>query len=225
MRIELSDKCDLSHIREAVMDSEKMKIKLLPSKKWLEFSWEEIRFLMHETATYVLPTTELLDFLSEEIEGYMTVEIGAGNGFIGRNLHIPMTDSMQQKYDKKTVELYRLLKQPLIRYPRDVIKMDALSAVRRFHPECVLACYVTHLYGTGGETGNYKGVDFKRLLNQVKKLILVGNSATHRDNPLMDLPHREIYLPGLITRGGISGDSSISGSDHFLNKIFIWDNQ
>ena len=201
-------------IRQSVMDG--WKIKVLPAEDWRKFSDPEIKTLMHETATYVLPTQELLDFLNEEKSGMKTIEVAAGNGFIGRNLGVPVTDSCVQRDNKEIVAAYKMFGQPTIKYPKDIIKLEANSAVTRFRPECVIVCYGTHLDKPGRpQTGFAYGIDYERLLPRVKKLILVGNKETHGTNPIMDLPHREVKLDGLITRS----------SDPETNRIFIWENE
>ena len=81
------------NIRKTVMDGREMKI--LPASVWESFSWSEVRMLLHETGVYVVPTEELIDYLDKQIGEYSAIEICAGNGFIGRELGIPVTDSYQ----------------------------------------------------------------------------------------------------------------------------------
>ena len=64
-------------------------------------------------------------------------------------------------------------------------------------------------------SGNMYGVDFERLLPQLKRLILVGNLRTHAGNPIMDIDHMELDLHGdLITRS----------DDRDLDRISVWNN-
>lgn len=200
---------DTSSIKRAIMNKREMRI--LPYSEWMKFSRDEIRMLLHETATYVAPTEELIDYLDKIIGQDKAIEVGAGNGFIGRELNIPITDSYQQQ-DPKVMAYYRLMKQPLIKYPVDVIKMDAWTAVRRFKPHTVIGCYITHKWREDTQDGNDKGIDMFDLFNHCKRLIMVGNLHTHRNNPLLETSHQEIQLPGLLTRS--VDDSS--------NRIFIW---
>ena len=52
-------------------------------------------------------------------------------------------------------------------------------------------------------------------LQQLKRLILVGNLRPHADNPIMAINHMEIDLHGdLLTRS----------DETELNRIFVWDN-
>ena len=203
-------------VREAVLDEEGH-ISELSASAWQQFPWDDVRLFMHEYPVYVLPTTELLDVLEDLTADYeKVIEIGAGTGSIGRLLGIKMTDSYMQQDNKVAKKLYELTGQPAIKYPQDVIKADALTAYRRFKPDCILGCYVTHKYREDIGSGNMFGVDFERLLPLVKRLILVGNKFTHADNPIMALEHMEIDLKGgLITRS----------NERALDRIFVWDNR
>lgn len=214
MNIEILEKVDLTDMRKEVMNGRF--IKVLPADVWRKYDWTSVRQLMNETGTYVLPTQELIDYLLKDIDGYRTIEIGAGNGVVGRTLGIPITDSCLQR-DNMAVRLYyTLCGQPIINYPKDIIKAEAMEAVRRFKPEAVIGCYVTHKWRNDTQSGNDWGIDFERLLSSVKKFILVGNRVTHRDNPIMALPHIEERFEGLITRAGI---------DEPTNCVFIWENK
>lgn len=205
----IKEKVDTANIRKAIMDGKEMKI--LPYSDWMKFSRTEVRMLLHETATYVAPTEELLDYLDNLIGQEKTIEIGAGNGYIGRELNIKMTDSYQQQ-NPIVKAYYEFMRQPVIKYPADVWKMDAATAVRRLKPHTVLGCYVTHKWREDTQDGNDMGVDMFDLLKHCKRFIMVGNLHTHRNNPLMEIPHEEIELPGLLTRS----------TDDSTNRIFIW---
>lgn len=200
------------NIRKTVMEGREMRI--LPASVWESFSWSEVRLLLHETGTYVVPTEELIEFLDGLIGEESAIEICAGNGFIGRELGIPVTDSYQQQDDPATSLLYSLAGQPTIKYPKDVVKLEANKAVDKFRPHTIIACYATHKWRYDTMSGNDKGVDFQKLLRKVKRLVLVGNTEVHKDNPLMDIPHEEIILPGYITRS----------AHPETNRIFIWEN-
>ena len=200
------------NIRKTVMEGREMRI--LPASVWESFSWSEVRLLLHETGTYVVPTEELIEFLDGLIGEESAIEICAGNGFIGRELGIPVTDSYQQQDDPATSLLYSLAGQPTIKDPKDVVKLEANKAVDKFRPHTVIACYATHKWRYDTMSGNDKGVDFQKLLRKVKRLVLVGNTEVHKDNPLMEIPHEEIILPGYITRS----------AHPETNRIFIWKN-
>lgn len=206
-----SETVSTKNIRKAIMNGRKMRV--LPHSEWMKFTWPEIRVLLHETATYVAPTEELIDYLDDLIGDEKAIEICAGNGYIGSELGIMMTDSYQQQDDKMSVLMYDLMRQPRIKYPASVLKLEASRAVRRMRPHTVIGCYATHKWRDDVGSGNDKGVDFADIYSLVKRIILVGHKETHKYNPLMDLPHKEIELPGLLTRA----------ADQSLNRIFIWE--
>jgi hypothetical protein len=167
---------------------------------------------MLKEALYVLPTEELINFLDNEL-GDNAIEIGSGRGFIGRELGIICTDShLQERQD--IILQYTLMGQPVIKYPKHVRRMDAIKAVMALHPDTVLGCFVTHKWRDDTQDGNYWGVDFNNLLKRIKRLILVGNLNVHKNNPILQLPHKEIKLGGLITRA----------VDQDQNRILIWEN-
>lgn len=201
---------DTTAIRKAVMDGRKMKV--LPYAEWMKFSRDEIRMLLHETATYVVPTEELIDYLDDLIGDERTIEVGAGNGYIGSELDIKMTDSYQQKDDPIVVAYYKMMGQPTIKYPKSVIKMDAIKTARNYRPHTILGCYLTHKWDEATGCGNDKGIDFFELFAFVKRIILVGNQKIHGFNPFMQVPHAEIELPGLLTRS----------MDDRTNRIYVW---
>ena len=197
-------------VREAVLTKDG-RIRVLPAATWLSFSWDEVRLFMHEYPIYVLPTEELISDLRALISPYKrTIEIGAGTGNVGRALGVRMTDShLQERPDIKLH--YAMAGQPTITYPNDVIKCDALSAVRLLKPDCVFGCYVTHYSEEGA--GSSWGVKFDKILPKVRRLILVGNDQTHGANPIMKIMHKEFNNPGkIITRSGAGPD----------NTIYVW---
>jgi hypothetical protein len=192
------------------MDGRKMKV--LPAAVWQSLDWESVRLFLHYNGTYVVPTMELIDYLRELIAGERTIEIAAGNGWVGRALHIPLTDSCLQRDNHQVVSMYKEMGQPVIHYPKDIITCEASDAVRRFLPHTVIGCFATHKWRDDLQHGNYWGIDFEDVYRHVNRLILVGNDAIHCYNPLMEIPHKTVNLPGLITR-----------CNNGLNRIYIWE--
>jgi hypothetical protein len=213
MNAPVMPKVDTRNIRAAIMDGRKMRC--VPANVWRQFSDIEQFNLLFETGTYVAPTEELIDYLDELIGEEKTIEICAGNGWVGRELDLVLTDSYQQAYDKKSVQMYQQFGQPLIKYPKDVIKLEASDAVLRLKPHTVLACFGTHKYRADVKDGNYKGVDYVWLLTHCKRIILVGNKEVHHYNPIMSVAHEEIALDGLITRSSFTKNRN-------GNRIFVW---
>jgi hypothetical protein len=102
-----------------------------------------------------------------------------------------------------------------IKYPMDVEQLDALSAIRKYEPEYVIASYCTHLYGTGSlKYGNSFGVDTRWVRSHCRRFYHIGNDDIHSHDPLMKIPHRRLKFDWLVTRGN---------SDHA--RIYVWENK
>lgn len=207
----ISKSTDTSVIEEQILDGQEFLIK--GSDFWSQFTHDQIYKFMNDEALYVLPTEELIDYLDELIGDKTAIEIGAGRGFIGRELNIHTTDSYQQLCSKKIVKIYDSIGCPRVKYGKWVEKADAISAVRKYRPHTVPGCFVTHKWRYDTMSGNDEGIDMTKLLSLVKRFILVGNKVVHKDNPLMKIPHQEIMLPGLITKGIHQEE----------DRIFIWE--
>lgn len=193
-------KQDISEI-EAYTGASSGIIKPLPVAEVEKFGWEKILLFMYKYGLYTLPTVELIDYLAGIVRGKRAIEIGAGMGTIGRSLRIPITDSRMQELPEVKA-YYDAVRQPVIRYPDDVEKLDALAAVEKYEPEVVIGSYITHKWKPGMQSGNQWGVDTGELIKRVPAYYMIGNMETHRNDPAMK------YLDGiehhdfLYTRGG-----------------------
>ena len=159
---------------------------------------------------YCLPTVELIEWLRERIGGRKAIEIGAGNGAIGRALGIPMTDSRQQERPEMAA-YYASLGQATVSYPDDVEKLSAAAAVEKYKPEVVIAAWVTHRYYTHSHElgGNQWGVDESRL--RVATYIHVGHEGVHAQKPILKREHETHRLPFLYSR-----------SMTLKNVVWVW---
>lgn len=188
------------------------KVKLLPAEIWKKCKWDDFRAFCHNKARYGIPTYELISYLTNIIDGRSTIEIGAGAGDLGCILNIPMTDSKQQ--DRPDIKAaYKAMRQPTIRYPKDVEKIEALEAVKKYKPQVVIGSWLTTYaphempYGS-----NPFGIKEDLILDQVETFILIGNLDTHGDKPIMAQPHEEIYEDWIVSRG----------KNQENNRIWIW---
>lgn len=188
-------------------------MKLHPAAFYKELHWQDFRLFCHDYARYGIPTTELITFLKDEIiKDRSVIEIGAGAGDLGHHLGIHMTDSkIQQRSDIKRV--YAQTMQPVIQYPADVEKIDALDAVIKHKPQVVIGSWITtyapHQMPYGS---NPNGIKEKEILDLVDTFILIGNLAQHWDKPIMDFPHVEIKNDFLVSRA----------KNQEKNRIWIW---
>ena len=205
------EKCDLTDLESQVFDNEK-KLIIKPYAFWKGRDMNERRYFMYLHGIYVLPTAELIEWLRSMIIGN-TIEIGAGNGSIARTLSIPITDSrMQESPEIKFI--YQMGGQPPIVYHNDIEKLDAIEAVRKYEPDTVIGAFITHKFDPKIGNGNAFGVDEIKMLHKIKRrYINIGNKHTHKDKPLLKIPHTEYQFDWLITRS----------VDQFQNVIFVFD--
>lgn len=155
---------------------------------------------------YCLPTLELVDFIRDQIDCDAALEIGAGNGALGRAVGIPMTDSHQQERPEMAA-LYRGLGQAAVEYGADVEKLTALEAVEKYRPRVVVAAWVTHRWDRRRPhlKGNMYGVDEARLLDKpfVRRYVFVGSESVHgkeAPKPILSRRHETHRLPFLYSR-------------------------
>ena len=187
---------------------------------------EILRMFMNLVGVYVWPTVELIEFLKVEIGNANAIEIGSGNGVIAKELGIKATDNYLQstRYippndnmrvaHRQMLSAYDRTGAALPPYGENVLQYEAIDAVRKFKPEVVLGCYVTHKWKPGLQNGNMFGIDENAILQRshVNKYIVVGNRVVHKDKPILGLKHREIELPGLVVRAAQPAE----------NRVFIW---
>lgn len=168
----------------------------------------------HHHGIYGFPTTELIDFLKQEIGDSLAIEIGAGKGILGRGLGIKQTDSKQQ-LNKKVIMIYAAMRQPTINYPEYVYTLEANEAINRLKPEVVIGSWITHKWKPGMDRGNKGGVAEERIINKVKKYIVIGHEKIHYDKPILKMDHRIVRPDWLMSRS----------LDTQGNTIYIWDQE
>lgn len=176
-------------------------IRPIPSKMVEECGFEQLRMFLHKYGLYTMPTTELIEYLAGIIAGKRAIEIGAGMGVIGRALGIPVTDNKMQSWPEVKA-YYNLMRQPTIRYPADIIELDAHEAVKRYRPQVVIGSYITHKWRPGMTSGNQYGVDNLKIARKVEAYYMIGSLTTHMQDPAMkhlDGIERHDFL---YTRGG-----------------------
>ena len=220
------DRVDLARGREIVKmlahEDEQLGtiIKPIPYREIENDTEATLNMVMQALGLYTFPTVELTDWLRSEIdddpelEPHSAIEICAGTGWIGRTLGIPTTDSRMQERDDVR-ELYRRQNAVPIAYPKDVEKLDAIEAIRKYEPEYVIASYCTHLYGTGSsKAGSSLGVDTRWVRSHCRRFYHIGNDDIHGRDPIMRMPHKRLQFDWLVTRG----DSSKA-------RIYVWENR
>ncbi|MGF7535464.1 hypothetical protein AAGG74_17570 [Bacillus mexicanus] len=211
------EKQDVSYLDELLLD-EKGNLKILSYEDLKEVPQTHLTTFCVKKGFYSIPTKELISFIYEEIkEDYIsTIEIGSGNGTIAKSLGIKGTDNYLQHRPEVKAH-YELLQQTIVPYGENVEKLDALAAVRKYQPENVIAAWVTHKYNPDQHWrgGSEFGVNEETLLSNINKYIFVGNKHVHSKKPLLELKHREIKEPWILSRSQHSDD----------NFIAIWENE
>lgn len=158
---------------------------------------------------YLLPTVELVDWLHTQLgrrDGWPydnVLEIGAGMGDLGRALDVRMTDSgVQERAEMKL--LYAMLGQTTTAPPKDVEKLDALAAAKKYKPHTILAAWVTQKYQPHDETRRIGscvfGVDENHLLRLCKRYLFIGNERVHGDKRILSEPHETFRPPWIVSR-------------------------
>ncbi|HLO89619.1 MAG TPA: hypothetical protein VK172_00505 [Lentimicrobium sp.] len=168
-----------------------------------------LRYFAHQYGIYVFPTTEMIDWFRENIEG-TAIEIGAGHGALSRALGIPITDSRMQELPE-IILYYQLMRQPVIKYPDDIEKLDAEDAITKYLPDNVIGGYIIERWRPNYEQGNHLGVNEHDVIKRAKKYILILNMHDHKDKWLFQSPHKAYKFPWIVTR-----------SEHSANRICVW---
>lgn len=187
------------------------RLKINSSAAYARVPWEKLRLWTHLRAFYGLPTPELVSCIKQIIGTRSALEIGAGNGCLGRALSIPMTDSHVQA--DPAIRLYYLsMGQPTVEYGADVEALDALEAVCKYKPQVVVGSWITQK-SDGTRPGSFYGVDEEKLLDEVETYVVFG-SLTNHGNPdvkaILSKPHKVLRAPWMWSR---AKDSA----------LFIWD--
>lgn len=182
-----------------------------------------LRIFATVAGIYQFLTTELIDWLRNEIEGFKTIEICAGLGLIGRPLGIVMTDSHIQQTEEFQNKLRENIPgirgHAMTKPPKDVKKYEAFEAVHTFMPRCVVGAFVTQ-YTTANETtilgipGSPFGPKEWDIVKRVQKYIMIGHAGVHARKEIFSLPHKEYLFPWLVNRC----------EDQSLNRIWVWEN-
>ena len=185
-------KVDVSALEKEALDP-RGHLVIKPAEFWEKQGVNLAQNFMYKHGIYVLPTSELIEWLNDKILG-SAIEIGAGNGSIGRALKIPITDSkMQDRIDIKL--MYATAGQPTIKYPSDIEKLEASAAITKYKPQTVIGAFITHKYIDEVKMGNYWGVNEDFLLASVKRYLNIGNLETHKYKPILQIKHDSHYYP------------------------------
>ena len=190
---------DTSYLDNLLLDKQG-RLKVVPSSTHQSIPWEDIRLWCHLHAVYGLPTTELVEYLGQLIDGRKAIEVGAGNGTLGRALDIPRTDSFIQL--RPDVALFYLAQgQPLVEYGDDVECLDAIAAIKKHRPQVVIGSWVTQT-SDGSRPGCMFGLDEEEILRQVETYVVFGSLRNHggEKKVINQHDHKVIQEPWMRSR-------------------------
>lgn len=201
-------KNDLAPLERDLFDDKGL-LRVMPYEYYRQVPKEVLRYFAHQHAIYVFPTTEMVDWFQENMEG-TSIEIGAGHGALGRALNIPITDNRMHELPEMAL-YYELMSQPVIKYPNDVEGLDAKEAIDKYQPDTVIGGYVIERWRPNYEQGSHLGVNEHDIIKRTKKYMLILNKQDHPGKWLYHSPHQEYKFPWIVTR-----------SEHLYNRIFVW---
>lgn len=188
---------DVSYLDAQLLDSEGHP-QVLPARVYAVIDWVDLRIWTHKNAVYGLITTELIDYLKRLIGDRSAIEIGAGNGALGRALGIPMTDSWIQARSDVAL-LYHVQGQPTIQYGADVEKLEALDAIRKHKPQVVVGSWLTQ-FSRGDKPGSMYGIEEEKLLTLVETYAMFGSIRNHQHKVICHQPHGVIQESWMWSR-------------------------
>lgn len=192
------------------------KLRLMYANELKSYPENALRIFCHRQGRYGLPTIELIDYIKKLIGDRNAIEIGCGHGDLGYHLGIPITDSHIQS-DPQVKLFYMMGGQPVIEYPNDVEKLEALEAIKKYKPQVVVGSWITRWVDKNkqyapGCHGSIFGVKEHELLRMVDTYIMVGNLEVHKGKPIFNRPHKEIEAEWIVSRAQYPEK----------NRIFIW---
>lgn len=188
---------DISEIEAQALDG--WTLKVMPAAFYAQFSRLQLAHFANKHAFYGLPTNELVEWLIVMIDNRSAIEIGSGNGALGRALKIHRTDNWLQS-TPEVREWYRQGGIKTINYPNDVKKLDYQKAILKYRPQVVIGQWVTNI-----ELNNL-GLDERWILDNCDTYIHVGHSQVHKGKTIRDQPYKEYYPEGLYSRSHREGE-------------------
>lgn len=193
-------------------------LQVMPADYYARYSQHDLALWCHHRAFYFLPTHEAIEWSRQWLpeDARQALEIGSGNGALGRGLGLRLTDNRQQEWPEVRAHHARI-QQPVINYHRTVETLDGLAASEKYRPEVIVAAWVTHRYRPDRQElgGNVYGVNEERLLegSWLQRYVFFGHEHVHRTKPILGQKHTTHALPFLYSRSMQPGK----------NVVWIWE--
>jgi hypothetical protein len=194
-------------------------LQVIPAAEMKKIPHDDLRLWCYKNAIYGVPTTELIDLIKSYMVLGKTIEVGAGCGVFGRALNIPSTDSfIQSQPDMKA--LYLAMKQPVVEYGKNVERLEASDAIKKYKPDVVFGSWVTQFVSPhaikvppgGGSVAGLKEDEFIKL---IKKYIIYGNENIHGFKEIFN--NAKLHIERIFNTELFFSRAS----DHGLNCLYI----
>lgn len=176
------------------------RLKVLPAEYWATTTPIERGVFGVRNGLYSFPTTELVEYLGNLIDGRPAIEIAAGHGVLAAALGIPGTDNYQQ-LAPGVRDFYEKTGQAIAPYGPNVERLDDQEAIKVHRPRVVIGCWVTHRYDPARHAagGSETGPDERQIIDQVETYVTVGNQKVHAGKAVWARPH-VIVRPSWVSR-------------------------
>ena len=193
---------------QALLEEGNRYLKLLPSSVYKAFPHEQLVIWCNRHQRYGIVTTELVDWLREQIGDRSVIEIAAGKGDLSHHLNIHPTDGYSQttEYVKDCYESCGHI--PLIPNP-EVERLEAVQAIKKYKPKVVIASWLTQRYLSDPRTNYYYGVDETQVRILSMKYIHIGNTNVHGGKTVLRKPHKKYVFPWLVSRAANQSQNAI----------------
>jgi len=188
---ELSYNHDISQLEIEALDGRILQP--MSTDFYKKFNQDQLSLFCHIYGFYGLPTLELISTVHFLIDGRTAIEIGSGNGCLGRALGIHRTDNKMQEWPE-IKKKYKEGNCPTIFYPNDVKKIDYKKAILKYKPQVVVASWVTQ------NDKNVFGCDEEWILDNCETYIHYGHTAVHGEKKILKYSHDSIYNKFMYSR-------------------------
>lgn len=175
--------------------------RVVPAAIYAQYDAPTISALCVKRGIYGLITTELVDFIRDQINHRTAIEIGSGDGVLADALGIIGTDSHQMERPEIR-RAYEEMRQPVTKYGPRVRRIDGEAAVKKYRPQVIVASWLTHKWKQEDDIlgGNMYAPDELVLLASCELLIFYGNSSAHKNNRLLLRHHVHVENEWMYSR-------------------------
>jgi hypothetical protein len=133
-------------------------------------------------AIYLIPTVELIEWLKDNFNLRLAIEIGAGNNYLHHHLGIKGIDNYSEQIPA-VKQVHELMNQPSTNPPSEVENSNAIAAILKYQPETVITAWMTLKTEDpeGVDAGHKYAPDEKEILDTGVTYIHIANESIHSD--------------------------------------------